>query len=475
MARRWDRGAWATLGVVLGLMLFNVIVTILVLRQPSEGCLVTHPGGLSNIVRACYGERPTPLRPGDELLAAGGVSLIAEGDEFWTRAELPDGWGAGATIDYTVRRAGETLTLPVPIDPLPWDGVLQHFVYAASADAGEYIMYIGFLLIFLLAPQSIAARALFVCFGIHFAVTKLGWAGGAVLSSAYFAPGWLATAIFFLTSFWIWAYWPSLLLLLLSFPRRVWPVSRAPRTVAVLIYAVPVAVGLFTLVTRNAIPYLIVLLGQIALLLVAFVAVPIHTFLRVRDPVVRAQTGWLLLSLGAFLVPVAILYPLSLLNPEAFEQFNNFLFTPVLYVFFTLLTPLSLGIAITRYRLFDIDVIVRRTLLYSTLTLLLAGTYFLSVVGLQALFVRLTGQESTLAVVASTLAIAALFGPLRRQLQAFIDRRFFRKKYDAQMVLAQFAQRAQHQADLDTVSADLLATVQETLEPEQTTLWLLRR
>lgn len=473
--RRWDGGSWGTLAFMVGFALFTATVSALVLRLPSDGCVVAEPSGLSQIVAACYGERPTPLRPGDELLAAGGVSMIVEEDEFWTREVLPAGWGAGATIDYTVRREGETLTLPVPIDPLGWAAVAQVFAYTVTAEAGDYVLYIGFLLIFLLAPQSVAARALFVCFGAHFAVTKLGWAGSPVLSATFFLPDWLFPAVFFVTTFWIWIYWPSVLLLVISFPRRVWPVSRAPRTVTALIYAGPVTVGLFTLLTRQPLPYLIVLLGQMALLLVAFIAVPIHTFLRVRDRVVRAQTGWMLLSLGVYLVPIAILYPLSFLNPGLFEQLNSFFLTPALYILFTLLTPLSLGIAITRYRLFDIDVVIRRTLVYTLLTLALGAVYLASVVTLQAVFVRFTGQESTLAVVASTLGIAALFGPLRTWAQTFIDRRFFRRKYDAQQVLAQFAQRAQREAELDVVSADLLGTVQESLEPEQVTLWLARR
>jgi hypothetical protein len=104
---------------------------------------------------------------------------------------------------------------------------------------------------------------------------------------------------------------------------------------------------------------------------------------------------------------------------------------------------------------------------------MLVGTYFLCVIGLQALFVRFTGQESTLAVVASTLTIAALFQPLRLRVQQIIDRRFFRQKYDAERVLAQFAQRAQQEADLDAISADLLVTVQHTFEPDQAKLWLV--
>ncbi len=113
--------------------------------------------------------------------------------------------------------------------------------------------------------------------------------------------------------------------------------------------------------------------------------------------------------------------------------------------------------------------------MYSVLTLVLGITYLVGVVVLQTLFVRLTGQESALAVVASTLVIAALFGPLRRQVQSLIDRRFFRRTYDAQQVLAQFAQQVQQQADLDALAADIVGVVQETLEPDQVRIWIVQR
>jgi hypothetical protein len=139
------------------------------------------------------------------------------------------------------------------------------------------------------------------------------------------------------------------------------------------------------------------------------------------------------------------------------------------------LVAVAAGVAILRHHLFDIDLIIRRTLVYAVVSATLASIYFGAVVTLQALFVRLTGQESTVAVVASTLAIAALFGPLREWVQAQVDRRFDRTRYDARLVLEQFAARAQREAKLDTLSADLLATVDETLRPEQVTLWLTRR
>lgn len=139
--RRWDRGAWITLAFVVSLALVSAATSIAVLRLPSEGCVVDAPSGMSQMLRACYGERATPLRPGDELLAAGGIALVIEEDEFWTRTRRPEGWAAGATIEYTIRRDGALLTLPVPIDPLGWSGVRQVFAYTATADAGEYVLY----------------------------------------------------------------------------------------------------------------------------------------------------------------------------------------------------------------------------------------------------------------------------------------------------------------------------------------------
>jgi len=134
--------------------------------------------------------------------------------------------------------------------------------------------------------------------------------------------------------------------------------------------------------------------------------------------------------------------------------------------------PISMGIAITRYRLYEIDLIINRTLVYGSLTATLVALYFGAIVVLQRVFVALTGQKSTLAVVASTLLIAALFTPWRGRIQSFIDRRFYRRKYDVRKTLEVFSARLREETDLQAVSEDLVGVVRETMQPAHVSLWL---
>jgi hypothetical protein len=134
--------------------------------------------------------------------------------------------------------------------------------------------------------------------------------------------------------------------------------------------------------------------------------------------------------------------------------------------------PVATGIAILRYRLYDIDRIINRTLVYGVLTVMLVALYFGVIVLLQSLFIAFTGHQSTLAVVASTLLIAALFNPLRRRIQGFIDRRFYRRKYDARKTLEAFSATLREETDLGALSENLVGIARETMQPAHVSLWL---
>ena len=144
---------------------------------------------------------------------------------------------------------------------------------------------------------------------------------------------------------------------------------------------------------------------------------------------------------------------------------------PVLYLL-VLLIPVSIAIAVLRYHLYDIDTLINRTLVYGSLTATLVTLYFGVIVVLQRVFVLLTGRQSTLAVVASTLVIAALFMPLRRRIQSLIDRSFYRRKYDAVKTLEAFSAKLRNDTDLAALSEDLVGVVRETMQPTHVSLWL---
>jgi hypothetical protein len=182
----------------------------------------------------------------------------------------------------------------------------------------------------------------------------------------------------------------------------------------------------------------------------------------------RLQIRWLAWGGGLFLLLFVV---------DGIAQSVSFLPVPVKYFDYpvylsSILIPLSVGVAILRYRLWDIDLIIRRTLIYSVVSGSLAGVFFGGVAGLQTLFVRLTGERSPLAVVVSTLVIAALFNPLRRRVQAFVDRRFYRRKYDAELTLEAFAESLRDEVDIEHLEAALIGVIEETMQPETISLWL---
>jgi hypothetical protein len=203
----------------------------------------------------------------------------------------------------------------------------------------------------------------------------------------------------------------------------------------------------------------------------------VYRYLRVSTPLQRQQTKWPLWSviilvmsvlLGAMVIPM--LFPVVHTSDPTRLVYDWGL--RVITSSATLLLPVGLGFAILRYRLWDIDILIRKTLQYSVLTGLLGLVYLGTVLLFQTILGRATGSQSSLILVLSTLVIAALFAPLRRRVQAAIDRRFYRKKYNAQQVLAQFAITARDETDMDALTAELIRVVQETMQPEQLSVWL---
>jgi hypothetical protein len=208
-------------------------------------------------------------------------------------------------------------------------------------------------------------------------------------------------------------------------------------------------------------------------LFASFFGAQIYRYRRVSTPLQRQQTKWAVLgfalALGGSLAGIPLLQlAVNSEQPPALA----ILLLPTIYYWFLPIIPLFIGVAILRSRLWDIDVLIRRTLVYSVLTGLLALVYLGSVVVIQAVARGMTGSESPLVIVLSTLLIAALFGPLRTRVQRLIDRRFYRRKYDAARTLQAFGAQARDETDLSHLTVELTGVVQETMQPAQTGLWL---
>jgi cytochrome b subunit of formate dehydrogenase len=183
----------------------------------------------------------------------------------------------------------------------------------------------------------------------------------------------------------------------------------------------------------------------------------------------RHQIKWLLYAGALTFIMTATVSPAA---PFDLPGFVSVAFEIILLPLALPSIPVAVGIAILKHRLYDIDVVINRTLVYGSLTVALLLAYIGSVVLLQGAFRSFTGQESQLAVVASTLVIAALFNPLRRRIQSFIDRRFYRSKYDAAKTLGAFSAKLRDETDLEELNNELVGVIRETMQPAHVSLWL---
>src|SRR5215216_5220694 len=233
----------------------------------------------------------------------------------------------------------------------------------------------------------------------------------------------------------------------------------------------------------EALPWLanaaLILLPLLPLCILASAVSMVLRFRRSRGEV-RQQIKWI-----AFVASFAgLLYLSALVSPMIFapEILNSGGSPPPIPIWLELLfsvavlgfagIPLAIGFAVLKYRLYDIDVVINRTLVYGPLTAILVLVYLGGVVSLQYAFRAITGQESQIAIVASTLAISALFNPLRKRVQAFVDRRFYRRKYDARITLAAFSAKLRDETDLVALNTEVVSVVSKTMQPATVSLWL---
>lgn len=410
------------------------------------------------------------LRRGDVVVAVAGRNM-----EQWARLLADPGaarphWRAGDLVTYTVLRGGREIYVPVRLTSYsPWGALGENW--------GSLVFALAFSLIgafvFVRRPATRAARALFLA-----GCCLLGaqsWSFGLQVSDLVFPAGfWL----YQVTSFGAYTiFWAALLHFALTFPHPH-PFTVRSRWLIPAVYVSAAAyLALYLLTTRLKIDSTLTWLGTWTpgqgIVGIAYFAasmlVALDSFRRTRgDPVTSRQIRWIVFA-GALSGGAGLL--LSILPGDVFGRAiinTNALGLTLLPI------PIAFAFAILRYRLFDIDVLINRALVYSALTGALALVYWVSVLTLQTLAGQVSGLKVDWppAIVVSTLLIAALFRPLRARLQLLIDRRFYRRKYDAARELEAFGALLREQTELEELSGRLVAVVEDTMQPSAVSIWL---
>ena len=462
---RFNRGAMLVAAIALVLILGSVAQIVYRYTLPTDGWAVltedvsdTNWLYYQNLVGAT-----SDLQTDDAVLEVDGVPVHGTASESYVPA--PPGWQKGQTVTILVRRGEASVEVAVPV--VGWTGkaLLQYnvlfLVQFTSVSGALLLLAVGWFTL-LRRPEVPSARALLV----------LSTAVGATFISGILPDG--LSVQFDRTAYWLTSFYsymifgillaPSVLTFTLLFPEPKRAIQKNP-WLAYLPYAFGSLLLLFLIFDGPAESGWFSTLAMFVLSIISF----IHSWITQRDPVSRAQLRWavsgFVLGLGLFMLNF----------PLAFNLVSN----PVLIYLMLgaqslgfLVIGLGLAIAVLRYHLFDIDVIIRKTLIYVGLTVTLALAYFGGVVLLQSLFETISGQQSPIAIVISTLLIAALFNPLHKRIQNAIDRRFYRRKYNAEQALAEFAATARSETDLKALIAQVEGIVKKTMQPEQVSLWL---
>ena len=458
---QFNRSAWLVLFITIAIAVYGIAQFAYRFTLPTDGWAVNEAGDLPGLIysKNLMGS-PSRLQPGDHVIAVEGIA--ADWQTVHLSPTIQEAWRAGATLEYTVLRGGQEIQLPVSL--LNWQ--IGKWLRVSFLDPGKLAGFSsGIILlalaafIFLRQPGNPAAGAFLLIMVILVIIDQ-----SETLPMGF--PEWVVSVanvnvqdiILFglLLPF-------ALIRFALVFPHPKPIHQRRPW----LSWAA-LGIGLILVIINSENP-----ISWFWFVFSIFLAVTIliHNAFTMRDTVSRAQMRW---GLGGVIIGFGTLALILLAGTLGFYEANpnTSSLVNLISTFATTVMGGMIAVAILRYRLFDIDVIIRRTLQYTLLTGLLVLVYFGSVVLLQSLVENFTGQQSQIVIVFSTLMIAALFNPLRLRIQDFIDRRFFRKKYDAEQTLARFAEVAHDEVDMDILTTQLFGVVNDTLKPEKVNLWL---
>jgi two-component system NarL family sensor kinase len=395
-------------------------------------------------------EHPGGLRPGDLVVALNGRNLESWAQSLFRPGSARAKWQIGQTITYTIVRAGRQIEVKVELGRYPLGAIL--------AEAWGLLLFglanlVVAVIIFVKSQLRSVARVYYLT-----AVSVLGsttWAFGLQVNDL---TNWGIFWLFYVTT--TVAYlliWLTTLHFGLIFPQRH-PLARRFSWLLPAVYIIPYLIHAVYILVLRARPISALAwfsqsetdIGFVQLVyLVLAVAVVVSGYRKLDSEASRKQLRWVVY---AFVLVMTISVLLGLL-PEFIRGVALVSWNVIAFI--ALLIPLAMAIAILRYQLFDIDLIINRTLVYGLLTGILGLVYLGSVVSLQQLFRVATGQSSPIAIVASTLAITVLFNPLRKRIQDGIDRRFYRRKYDVAQTLATFSRAMQNEVDLERLAARL--------------------
>ena len=469
---QFNRGSWLALGAASLLILIVLGVNAYRFTLPTDGWAYEGYGG--GFFMDLMG-LPSGIRPGDIPVSIGGIPIEQISDSaFFAPVRAPENWQAGDTVQYTLKRGDATLTLDVPI--VNWDlesAGRAMMTWFRSSWTGNLIAIFYFLIgafVFFRRPGNLAAQVLFFLGTVQLAMTFILFSTLGDFMDPF------AVKAFSLLANYIWGIllFPTLFLLSLVFPKPKRPFNTHPRlTLAGLYLLEPMTLLLFGRLSTMAGG--IIGFGLVALYGLLTVISIVHSFFRVRsDPVARAQVMWVGFGI-ALMAGYQFVSNVLLLSTNFGIFYGRSWWMSLIDGLVWLSLPITVAVAIMRYRLFDIDIIIRRTLQYTLVTGLLALIYIGSVILLQSLFTAVGGQQSPVVIVLSTLIIAALFNPLRSRIQDFIDRRFYRRKYNADQALSRFMDTARNEVELEKLNEAMLGVVKETMQPEQVSLWLKER